>query len=112
MIKEAQTKLGIKPFRMEDKDPRPMWTVSVITDLFNGGGETNEERRESFLEMLQWTPGVKFPMEGTQVVAQYLMDNPEYTKLLIKVRSHSVPLDSPVTVFIWVKGDRGCQGSV
>lgn len=112
MIKEAQTKLGIKPFRMEDKDPRPMWTVSVITDLYNGGGETNEERRESFLEMLQWTPGVNFPMEGTQVVAQYLMDDPEFTKLLIKVRLLSLPLDSPVTAYNRVKGDRCCQGTV
>ena len=48
--------------------------------------------------MLQWTPGLNFPMEGTQVVAQYLMDDPEFTKLLIKVRSHPLPLDSPVTV--------------
>ena len=75
-------------------------------------GTTNEERRESFLEMLQWMPGLKFPMEGTTIVASYLMDDPEFTKLLIKVRPYSPPLYSPETVCDRVIGISCCQGTV
>ena len=85
LLKETIEALQVKPIVIENDDPRAVFTVSLITDLWESLGKTDPERRFTFLEVLSYNEAKEFPMEGSQVVGSFLKpSDSDFTILIIR----------------------------
>ena len=85
LLKETIEALQVKPIVIQNDDPRAVFTVSLITDLWEALGKTDPERRFTFLEVLSYNEAQEFPMEGSQVVGSFLKpSDSDFTILIIR----------------------------
>ena len=85
LIRETVTDLRVKTIVLNDEDNRAVFTVSVITDLYEGLGKTDATRRAEFMELLSYNQHGDFPRNGSEIVTSFLKpSDPDYTILVIR----------------------------